>query len=167
MSIDFTDALEKYMNSNYADYTKNSKHTLKMTLKDFEGNEDKFKISYALQADYKDLTPKSNKDSQLKFVLSASRDLDDGNIGDITTYSAKVKNQDSDNGKGMTLAIIRIPSCMEVDFNSLERLQHENKVSNFEVLNGNTDVVLYWRSLEPGELKKVDLQMTKVYAGDL
>lgn len=116
---------------------------------------------------YKDLTPKSNTNSTLKFTLTSSSETEETKIGDISTYTVKLRNKDADNGKGMTLAIIRVPSCQEIDFNSLERLQNQNKVSYFEVLNGNTDVVLYWRSMEPGEIKEVKLSMTQVYANTM
>ena len=166
-SIEFNDALTKYLGANSNSYTKHSTHNLKIVLNNFKGDENKFKLSYSIQATFKDLTPKSNPNSDLKFTLTSSNNAEEGNIGDIDTYKARIQNKDQENGKGMTLAIIRIPSCQEIDYNSLERLQNQNKVSYFEVFNGNTDVVLYWKSLKAGEVKEVSLSMTQTYNTDM
>ena len=140
---------------------------IKITLSSFEGDETKFRLSYSIDAQYKDLTPKSNSKSPLKMTLTSSSDAQGAKIGDITTYSLNIRNKDTDNGKGMLISVIRVPSCQEVSFNSLERLQSENKIAYFEVLNGNTDVVLYWRNMSPGETKEAQVVMTQVYTGDM
>ena len=148
-------------------FTKQSNHEIKIALNNFEGDQKKFRLSYSIDIHYKDLTPKSNPDSPLKMTLTASSDSEGAKVGDITTYNLTVKNKDADNGKGMLISMVRVPSCQEVSFNSLERLQSENKISYFEVLNANTDVVLYWRSMAPGESKQAQVVMTQVYTGDL
>jgi len=166
-TIEFNESLLTHLQTNLAAFKKQSDHKIKIVLKNFNGNEEKFRLSYSIQATYKDLTPKSNPDSDLKFSVETSTVLDTAKVGDISTYNVRLQNKDQDNGKGMTLAIVRIPSCQEIDYNSLERLQNENKISYFEVFNGNSEVVLYWRSLQPGDVKEVSLSMTQSYNSDL
>lgn len=154
------------MASNDQLFKKESTHTIKLALKNFSGNESKFRLSYLIEALFKDLSPQSNAKSDLAMTLQSQGGSVKPQVGDITTYSLKLTNKDAANGKGMLIAMVRVPSCQEVNFNALERLQNENKVAYFEVLNGNTDVVLYWRSINPGETKDVKLTMTHTVAGD-
>lgn len=53
----------------------------------------------------------------------------------------------------MTLGVIHIPACEEIDFNALEKQKTTGKVDYFEVREHNTEVVFYWRSLKPNEEK--------------
>jgi uncharacterized protein YfaS (alpha-2-macroglobulin family) len=166
-SIDFSEHLSSYIQSNPSLFKKLTDHSLKLNLVNFSGNQDKFRLSYSLETKYRDMTPKSNANSDLKFTVTSSNESDDLKIGDISMYTVTLENKDQVNGKGMALAVIRIPSCQEVDYNSLERLQNQGKVAYFEVFNGNTDVVLYWRALEAGESKQVKIAMTQLYDSDL
>ena len=164
--IDFTEELEKFLGSNQSLFLKNSEHKISLRLINFKGDKSKFRISYSIQATIKDLSPISNKDSDLELKLSSNNENYDTKIGDITTYDVSIHNKDADVGKGMLIAMIRIPSCQEVDYNWLERLQSSEKIAYFEVLNDNTDVVIYWRSMNPNETKNVQIQMTQVYEAD-
>lgn len=123
-------------------------------------------MQYLLEAEFKDLSPTSNEESDLEFALTKASSGDDSSIGDITTYTVSITNKDRNNVQGMMLAEIRIPSCLTVNFETLERLQRENDIANFELLNDNTDVVLYWRGMAEGEAKEVKLSMTRSYTGD-
>ena len=60
----------------------------------------------------------------------------------------------NDQGYGMTLAVLNIPSCEEIDFNTLEKSKSTWKVDYFEVREHNTQVVFYWRFLKPNETKE-------------
>ena len=160
--IDFTEELEKFLGSNQSLFLKNSEHKISLRLIDFKGDKSKFRISYSIQATIKDLSPISNKDSDLELKLSSNNENYDSKIGDITTYDVSIHNKDADVGKGMLIAMIRIPSCQEVDYNWLERLQSSEKIAYFEVLNDNTDVVIYWRSMNPNETKNVPIRKMRL-----
>lgn len=45
----------------------------------------------------------------------------------------------------MTVAIIRLPSCLQLDFNFLENMKRNRVVDFYEVRNYNSELVLYWR----------------------
>ena len=45
----------------------------------------------------------------------------------------------------MTLAIARIPACLEISFSYLESLKREGIVDFYETRRDNTEIVLYWR----------------------
>ncbi len=45
----------------------------------------------------------------------------------------------------MVVAVFRVPSCLEVNFKQLDELQNNELIAHYEVLNSNTEVVLYWR----------------------
>jgi len=51
----------------------------------------------------------------------------------------------------MTVAIFRLPSCLEINFDFLERLKNNGKFDYYEVKAGNTEIVMYWRQLKPGQ----------------
>jgi len=54
----------------------------------------------------------------------------------------------------MTLGVVHVGSCEEIDFNFLEKIKSTGKVDYFEVREHNTEVVFYWRSLKPSETKE-------------
>jgi len=63
-----------------------------------------------------------------------------------------------DEGHGMTVAIFRVPSCLAVNFDLLETLKNNDVFAMYEVRHQNTEVVLYWRQLEPEEEINLTLQ---------
>jgi hypothetical protein len=48
-------------------------------------------------------------------------------------------------GLGMTVAVVRIPACLSIDFNYLEAMSRNNLVDFYEIRNFNSEIVLYWR----------------------
>ncbi len=70
-----------------------------------------------------------------------------------------------DGGLGMVLAIVRIPSCLQIDFNYLEALKRNRRVDFYEVRNFNSEIVLYWRQMFPGEQKTINIDLIQRYAG--
>ena len=64
-----------------------------------------------------------------------------------------------DGGLGMVLAILRIPACLQIDFNFLEGLKRNKIVDYYEVQNYNSEIVLYWRQMKPLEVKTVQIDL--------
>ena len=54
-----------------------------------------------------------------------------------------------DGGLGMVIGILRIPACLQIDFNFLEGLKGNKIVDFYEVQNYNSEIVLYWRQMRP------------------
>ena len=50
-------------------------------------------------------------------------------------------------GLGMTMAILRVPSCLTVDFNYLTALRNNKLIDYYEVRNSNSEIAFYWLSL--------------------
>jgi hypothetical protein len=49
----------------------------------------------------------------------------------------------------MVVGIVRIPACLQIDFNFLEGLKRNKVVDFYEVQNFNSEIVLYWRQMRP------------------
>jgi len=47
----------------------------------------------------------------------------------------------------------------------LDDLENNKLIDKYEVRNGNTEVVLYWRQFEPRETKQVSLDFVQAFAG--
>ena len=71
----------------------------------------------------------------------------------------------NDGGLGMVLATVRVPSCLQIDFNFLEAMKRNHIVDFYEVRNFNSEIVLYWRQMRGGEVKAVQIDMVQRYAG--
>ena len=71
----------------------------------------------------------------------------------------------SEGGLGMTLAVLRVPACLTIDFNYLEALKRNKIVDFYEVRNFNSELVFYWRQMKPSEVKTVSVDLIQRYAG--
>ena len=65
----------------------------------------------------------------------------------------------------MTVAIIRVPACLVIDFNFLEGLKRNKLVDYYEVQNYNSEMVMYWRQMRPAEVKTLSVDLIQRYAG--
>jgi hypothetical protein len=68
-------------------------------------------------------------------------------------------------GLGMVIGILRIPACLQIDFNFLEGLKRNKIVDYYEVQNFNSEIVLYWRQMRPAEVKTVQIDLIQRYQG--
>ena len=137
------------------------------TQTDFSKNE-AMKLNVALQMAYYDsLPPTGSSDISMEVQRSFSTELGDTQTkNDILSYQISLQNQNSAKGQGMTVLIFRVPSCLKVDFNQLETLSQNKIFDYFEVRNSNTEVVLYWRQMTPGESKSIQLDFVQFIAGE-
>ncbi len=65
----------------------------------------------------------------------------------------------------MTVAIVRVPSCLNIVFDYLEALKRNRIVDFYEVMNQNTEIVLYWRQMMPAEKKTLSVDLIQRYSG--
>jgi len=56
-----------------------------------------------------------------------------------------ISNIRSDMGLLMAVAIFRVPSCLAINFDLLDKLQENGLVDYYEIGSLNTEVILYWR----------------------
>ena len=87
-----------------------------------------------------------------------------GNNGTNATGNPSIIKPDG-GGLGMVLAILRIPACLQIDFNFLEGLKRNKIVDYYEVQNYNSEIVLYWRQMRPAEVKTVQIDLIQRYQG--
>jgi len=59
----------------------------------------------------------------------------------------------------MTVAIFRVPTCLAVNFDQLEIMKDNELFAQYEVRHSNTEIVFYWRQMEPEESKELTIQL--------
>jgi len=64
----------------------------------------------------------------------------------------------------MTVVIFRVPGCLSVPFKQLELLADQGLFDAYEVRNNNSEIVLYWRELEPSEAVTIQLGLPQQYS---
>jgi len=52
-------------------------------------------------------------------------------------------------GEGMTVAILRVPSCLEINYELLEALKRNRLIAEYEVRTGGSEIVFYKRDMAP------------------
>lgn len=65
----------------------------------------------------------------------------------------------------MVVAIVRVPACLQIDFNYLEAVKRNRLVDFYEVRNYNSEIVLYWRQMRPAEVKTLQVDLVQRYSG--
>lgn len=133
-----------------------------------QGENKDFRITYSFSHKYFDQTPLSSGNSPIGFNVAVNNISSLGAenmVGRAFTFNVSLTNLDKVNGTGMTVAIVRPPSCLVIDFNFLEQLKRNNLVAYYEVRNFNSEVVLYWRYLAPAEVKTFTIDFIQRYAG--
>jgi len=92
-----------------------------------------------------------------KFELSQLGHPD--KTGDAFTFEVTLLNKQPESALGMGISIIRIPSCLEINFNLLDDLMRDKVFDYYEVRHANTEIVFYWRQFAPSETKTFNLDM--------
>ena len=140
---------------------------LTLFLVDFQpdviGSKD-FKVSASLSASYYDTQPLATTGAISFSVEPSYQLLTSVGVNQAVSYTMEIENLEAD-GKGMTVGIFRVPSCMQIDFNYLETLSNNGMFDMHEIVKGNTEIVMYWRQLAPQEVKQFEIRLTKVLAG--
>jgi hypothetical protein len=163
---DFSDKINRL----YKTYSGRKDVTIRLAVEDYKYNTrgQGFQLSYLVQADYNDTLPPSAPNSLISFDLSESTPLSDlPNVGQIQTQTIKIKNKDSKQAQGMSVAIISVPSCLTVELTQLELLKEAGQIDNFEVSADNTLITLYWTYLTAGQSKQVTLARTRQYVSEV
>ena len=152
-----------------------------------EGEKKDFRVNFAFTFNYYDTRPESMS-SVLGFAVQqtfVSTDLGNAQSnGKPFTYKITLQNKQKitvpipmgadvtklnpevyDGGLGMTVAIIRIPACLQIDFNFLENLKRNRIVDFYEVRNFNSEIVLYWRQMFPTQTRTLNIDLIQRYSG--
>ena len=116
------------------------------------GETEDFKVQYAFSFQYFDTQPIGTSKTLQYSVSSLNSTLlgKTTTTGKIIAYTYTLTNPSSAKGLGMTLAILRVPSCLQVNFNYLDQMVASKKIAYYEVRNANTEVVFYYRQMAPG-----------------
>lgn len=147
-----------------------------------------FKVNYAFAFNYYDTTPEavsSILSYQVKQAFDASALGAAKSSGKVFSYKVSLRNLKTftpvpmvkaangtmipgiimDGGLGMVLGIVRVPACLEIDFNYLEGLKRNRLVDFYEVRNYNSEIVFYWRQMMGGETKTLQVNFVQRYSG--
>ena len=104
-----------------------------------KASEDDFKLTYAFSFSYYDKRPDTVSNPNFDFsVKPLFHPLSLGlpsSLGHTFTYNLTLTNIQTHKGLGMTLAIIRVPSCLEIQYDYLEKLKSNHIVDYYEVRN--------------------------------
>jgi hypothetical protein len=142
----------------------------KIALESFKASsssEKDFKLQWALSATYNDLVPPSTS-SYLNFSVdqTTSGTIGEEKAGKVFTYKTKMAYNNSKEGAGMAVAIIRVPSCLAMNFDLIEKMKDNGDFDMYEIKNGNSELVLYWRQMTPNFSKTLSFQMQQAYKGE-
>jgi hypothetical protein len=97
-----------------------------VTLEDFTigtGETQDFKVNYAFTYRYFDTTPIAPSSTLGFKVLQRFKDSEMGleeSFGKVFSYDLSLTNLYKEKGQGMTVAILRVPACLQVNFDHLE-----------------------------------------------
>jgi hypothetical protein len=76
--------------------------------------------------------------------------------GGITEATVTVKNRTKEDIP-MTVAIVGLPGGLEPRHDRLKEIKKEGQIAAYEVRG--REVILYWRSMKPEEVRKVNLSL--------
>lgn len=65
----------------------------------------------------------------------------------------------------MTVAVIRVPSCLSVDFKFLEAMKNNHLIDFYEVRNLNSEIVFYWRQMQGNQTIALSVNLIQTYSG--
>ncbi len=114
------------------------------------GNE----IPWSLDVRYTSEQPADSSESRVAIRTSLAR----GEVVEGETVSMKIEAENlTDEGQPMTMAIVGLPAGLEAPTEILDDLKKAGRFDFWE-LDGR-QVILYWRALEPGVTKEVNLDL--------
>lgn len=111
-----------------------------------------FGVSYTYQVP----KPESNEESPL--VLAAHQT----NTGNLSRHSITITNQD-DEVKGMLICTISLQTGLKANLNDLEGLRRNSIIDFYELRKANSEVVLYWRGMQPKGERHVEISFLKEF----
>jgi hypothetical protein len=117
-------------------------------------------LPYSVAVEYRSTLPASNPET----VVDLETHLADNEVemGDNVRLTATVRNRTGD-GQPMTLARIGLPGGLQAQTWQLEDLRDRGIVDFYET--GPREVVLYFRDMEPEELRSVPLDLVAAVPG--
>ena len=130
--------------------------------KDSEEEATDFDIPYYIELEYYNKQPSTSPSNGFNFTLLLLPDKDIYTEGEGVQFKVNLQNT-LDRELGMTVAVVRLPAAFSINFNDLERLKQEGKVSSFELLD--SDLILYWRGIRGNEEKEININAIVAFGG--
>lgn len=131
-------------------------HRLRLRLEGAEG-----RLQYSLGMDYRVTAPPSSPKSAVQ--ISTSLSSAEVAQGEGVRLKASVRNVES-KGQPMVLARVGFPGGLTSQTWQLDELVEQGVVDFYETRP--REVILYWRGMEPGETKSVDIDLLARVGGD-
>lgn len=105
------------------------------------------------------MPPSTNTYLQFSVKQTTSGTLGKESTGKIFKYKAEIEYTNSEKGAGMTVAIVRVPACLQINWDLVEKMRDNGDFDMYEVRNNNSELVLYWRQAQPGFKKTLEFSM--------
>jgi hypothetical protein len=117
-------------------------------------------LPYSVAVEYRSTLPASSSETAVE--LDTRLAAQQVNMGDNVRLSATLRNR-TEQGQPMTLARIGLPGGLQAQTWQLEDLRDRGIVDFFET--GPREVVLYFRDLEPEELRSIPIDLVAAVPG--
>ncbi|CDW88298.1 a-macroglobulin complement component [Stylonychia lemnae] len=128
-----------------------------------------FRVQYQMSVSYDDTNPTSRDIPFLTFNVTPLFELatlgQQQLQGQVFSYQIVIGNSHANDSIGLTIVDFRPASCLRVNFAQLEALKANNVISQYEVLNNNSEILLYFEGFQPQEIKQFQLDFLQVYSG--
>eukprot|EP01080_Neovahlkampfia_damariscottae_P011545 gene11545-4798_t len=118
-------------------------------------------IPYSIKTEYSSLVPNSNKECEVHLTTKLSEIII--NEGSSTEINVTLQNH-SKESQTMTIAIIGIPSGLELRHEKLTELKKAEVFDFYEIVGGN--LFVYWRGMKPNQLIKFNLDVIAIVPGE-
>jgi len=118
-------------------------------------------LPYSIAADFRSAKPASAPDVVVD--LSTTLAKDKIAMGETVRLTAKITNKTAD-GQPMTLARIGLPGGVEAQTWQLKELREKGLVAFWETRP--REVILYFRQMEPSEVKEIGLDLVALVPGE-
>ena len=138
------------------------------TIADSQGQD--FALSYLIEVEYLESRPPSASEAKIEFHLRYLVPIESLEVGQGTTQELELINV-SQEPQGMSVAIIRVPSCLKLDVNQFELLKNKGVFNHYEVAPDLSSYTVYWTSMKPfkgqeSERKSASITLVRDFAGE-
>jgi hypothetical protein len=119
------------------------------------------RMPYSIDVQYHRLQPDSSEQCPMRLDVA----LSDAQLeaGDITEARVSVEHV-GEKEASMPTAVVGVPGGLEVRHAQLKELVEAGTIAAYEVIG--REIVLYWRSMQPGETIELPLSLVAAIPGD-
>eukprot|EP00347_Sterkiella_histriomuscorum_P004662 403359590 len=130
---------------------------------------DDFSVPYFIEVSYDDTNPTSSMLTQLSLEVDPNFDVStlgsQATQGTIFQYNITLRNLQANNSIGLIVLEFRPASCLQVNFAQLELLKLNNIIDEYQAIDNNSIIQIYFQGLDAGEVRSFQLDFLQTYQG--